>query len=108
MQPLATTRLTMIWLSMCSGAKLKTPREKNGYTMHTLGILIVNSIGVLASLAYCLQFYSVDFDGATFGFMTAMILFGSVYVLIAAILMRQEIDNVFIRLSTIYDDSKLN
>lgn len=92
---------------MCSADESTTSRWKNVYIAHTLVALIIEMVGFAASLVYCLKFISIDFAGATFGFMTAIGGFGIIYVLIDGIRMRHQIDNIFTSLLKIYKSSKL-
>lgn len=105
MRPLATTRLMMTWLSMCPPDELTATRQKRIYIGHTSAVLTLNVIGFASSLAYCLKMFSTDFDGAVYGFMAAIADFGVIYFMIAAFLMRHQIDNIFTGLSEIYDSS---
>lgn len=108
MKPLATTHQMMTWLGMCTADESSTLMQKLGYIAHTSAILITSSISFIASLAYCLKFSSIDFDGSVFGLMAAIAEFGLLYVLTSAIGMRHQIDNVFVSLSTIYKICKFN
>lgn len=106
MQPLATTRRIMIWHSMCPAHKSTTPRYKWIYIAHALTILILNVIGFISSLTYCLKFVSIDFNSATFAFMLTNAEFGAIYFMISGILMRHRIGSIFTNLSAIYKSSK--
>lgn len=64
------------------------------------------SIFFATSSAYCIKYYSTDFDGAALAFMVAIGVLGLVYFMIAAILMRHQTDGIFTGLSTIYESSK--
>lgn len=106
MQPLATTQLMMAWLSMCSADESRFPRQQAGHIAHTLSVLVLIVSSFIASVAYCLKYFSINFNSATFAFMVAIGDFGLIYFMIAAIQMRQEIDSIFTSLSTIYKDRK--
>lgn len=109
MQPLSTAKLMMIWLSVDPADDLTTtPGQRFGYIVHTLVVLIMSVICFFACVAYCSKYYSIDFDGAAFGFMGAVGELWLIYFLIAALRMRQQIGNVFMGLSTIYKNSKFN
>lgn len=109
MQPLPTTCLMMTWLSMCPADELTTTRQqKSGYIAYTLAVFILNVICFVASLVYCLKFFSIDFDGAAFAFMAAIGEFGLIYFMITAILMRHQIRNIFLNLSMIYKTSRFS
>lgn len=108
MQPLATIRRMMTWLSMCPPDETATERQKKAYVAHTLTVLFLNVISFIASLAFCLKYVLVDFDGATYAFMTTVGQFGLIYFMIIAILMRQQIRGVFLSMSTIYNSSKFH
>lgn len=103
MQPLATTKLVMTWLSMHPVDESATPKQKWFYIAHTSAVLIVNVVDLVSSLAYCLKFISTDFDSAVFAFTIAE--FGAIYFMIAAILMRHQIEGIFTNLTTIYKNS---
>lgn len=105
MQPLATAHRIMVWLSMCSD---DNSRQKMAYVAYTLFVLIVNVIGFVGSLAYCLKYFSSDFVGAILAFMSVIAEFGVIYALIAAILMSYQIDSIFTSLSTIYKSREFN
>lgn len=107
-QPLATTKLMMTWLSMCPAEESATIRQKRLYIAYTSAILIVNVIAFSASLAYCIKFFSVDFDSAMFACMVVIGSFGFIYFIIAAIRMHHQIDDTFESLSTIYENRKFN
>lgn len=108
MRPLATTQLMMTWLSMCSADESTTIRQKRSHIAYTLAILVVNVIGCSASLVYCLKFISSDFDSSTFAFMVGIGHFGAIYFMVALILMRHQIDNIFTSLSAFYNTCKFN
>lgn len=108
MQPLTTTRQMMMWLCMCPIDEATARRQHIAYIAHTLTILIICLISITTGLAYCIEFISVDFDGAVFGFMAGIAEFGIIYVLIAAINMRHQIEPIFTGLSRIYKSSKFN
>lgn len=105
MQPLATTRLVMTWLSMCSADESTTLRQKTAHIAYTMAILVLNVILFASSLAYCLKYFSVDFNSAAFGIMCTIGEFGAIYSMIAAILMCQRIFHIFGSLSSIYRSS---
>ena len=108
MQPLATTQLMLTWLSMCSADESATIQQKWGYIAHTLAILILDITCFVASLVYCFEFFTIDFNGAAFGFLGAVGQFAVIYFLIVAIQMRHQIDDIFTSLTTIYKSSKCN
>ena len=105
MQPLATTKRIMTWLCMCPSDE-STSRQKRVYIAYSSAVLIINLISFSASLAYCIQFFYTDFEGAAFAFMVDIAGVGLIYSMIIAILMRQQILNIFTCLSTIYNSSK--
>lgn len=107
MQPLATTRKLMMWLCMCPVDETTTRRQRIAYIAHTLAILIICVISITTGLAYCIKFISIDFDGAVFGFMAGIAEFGIIYVLIAAVQMRYQIELIFTGLLRIYKSSKM-
>lgn len=109
MEPLPTTHQMMTWLSMCPVDDSKTLTQKTTYIIaYTLVILITIVLCFVASLAYCLKYFSIDFDGAAFGFMSAIGEFGLVYFMIVAIRMRHQISNIFADLSHIYNCRKFD
>lgn len=108
MRPLATTQQMMTWLSMCPVGESTTLWQKRAHIAHTLAILIINSTSFVASLAYCIKFFTVDFDGAVFGFMNANADSGVIYFMMVAIRLRVQIDGIFKELSNIYKCSKFN
>lgn len=108
MRPLATTQLMMTWLSMCPVDESITVRQKIGRIANTLFVFFLNVVLFVSSLAYCLKYFSVDFDGAAFGFMCIIGEVGMIYFMIVAIRMRQQIGEIFSNLSTIYEASMFN
>lgn len=110
MEPLKTTRQMMAWLSMCPSNESPSIQQKTiNYivNIHTLAVLIANVSCGLASLAYCLQFISIDFDGAVLALMIFIGEFGLVYFMFVGILMRQQIDKILMSLTVLYQTSKL-
>lgn len=93
---------------MCPVDETTTRRQRIAYIAHTLAILIICVISITTGLAYCIKFISIDFDGAVFGFMAGIAEFGIIYVLIAAVQMRYQIELIFTGLSRIYKSSKFN
>lgn len=108
MRALATTQQLMTWLSMYPVDESTTRRQKRIYIGYTWTISIVNVSAFCASFGYGLKKITIDFDGAVFGFMTAIAGFGIIYFMIAAMLMRERIGEIFTSLSDIYKRSKLN
>lgn len=108
MQPLPTTRRMLMCLSMCSVDESSNSMQKKIYVAFTLTILFSNVICFMTSLTYCLKFISINFNGAVFGFMIAVGLFGLIYTFIIAISMRHRMDGVITSLSTIYNCSEYN
>lgn len=108
MQPLASTRQMMTWLSMCPADETTTLRQRTGYIAYTLAIAFVIVTGFVTSLVYCFEYGSIDFDGAAFAFQIAIGEFGLIYFMIDAIQMRQQVGNIFASLSTIYKSSKFS
>ena len=106
MQPLASMQQFMTWLSMCPANESTTLQQKRAYGAHTLAVLIVLVICLAASLAYCLEYYFIDFNGAAFALTVTIGFIGMIYTLIAGVLMRHQIVNIFTSLSTIYKSSK--
>lgn len=106
MRPLATTQQMMIWYSMCSADKSVTCPQKRRYVAYTSVVLIIEMIGFVASLAYCIKFIRIDFDSAAFAFMVGIGDFGLIYIMIAAIQLRQQIADLFTSLSEIYKARK--
>lgn len=101
MQPLATTRRMMTWLSMCSAKESSSARQKIAFVAYTL-------IGFVASIAFCWKYFTIDFNGATFAFLIAIGEFGVIYFMFVAILMCYQIESIFTSLSTIYKSSEFN
>lgn len=95
MQPLASTRQMMMWLSMCTADESSTERQQKAYVAHTYAVLFLNLASFVASVVFCLKYISIDFDGAMFAFMTAIGEFGGIYIMIIAIRMHHQIDNFF-------------
>lgn len=108
MQPLASTRQMMTWLSMCPADESATLRQRTGYIAYTLFVSFMIVTGFVTSVIYCFEFVSVDFDGAAFAFQIAIGEFGLIYFLIDAIEMRQQVGHIFTSLSTIYKSSEFN
>lgn len=69
-------------------------------------MLILNLMLTLASLAYALKFLSTNFESAVFAIMQFIGEFGVIYILIVAILMKNQMVDIFKNLSTIYKASK--
>lgn len=108
MQPLATSRLMLEWISSCSVDKsTTTARQKFGQTAHTLFIVMINVTSSIASVVYCFKFGSIDFNNATFAFMITIGQFGLIYFLFAAFQMRHQIADIFNNLSQIYKKCEL-
>lgn len=103
MQPLATTRRMMTWLSMCTADGLSNASRKMACVAFTLAISILNVMGLIASLVFSVKFFFIYFDGAVLAMMSIFGVIGAIYFLISAILMRQQIDNIFTSLSVIYN-----
>lgn len=108
MQPLATTRRVLTWLSICPADESCNERQKKAYVAHTLAVLFLNLIGFIGCLALCLKNVSIDFDDGMFALSGSITEFGVIYFLIAANLMRHQIDNIFTSLSTIYKSRKFD
>lgn len=108
MQPLATTRRMMTWLSMCSAKESSSARQKIAFVAYTLTFLCLNLIGFVASIAFCWKYFTIDFNGATFAFLIAIGEFGVIYFMFVAILMCYQIESIFTSLSTIYKSSEFN
>lgn len=106
MRPLATTQLMMTWLSMCSANESTTLLQKIVYIAHTLAVFIINLSSIATSSVYCIKYFSIDLNGAMFGIMVIIGDFGMIYFMIAAILMRHQIDGIFASSSTIYKSRK--
>ena len=106
MKPLATTQLMMTWLSMCPADESSTKRQKMAHIAYTLAVFIINVICLAASLVFCLEHISIDFDSAIFAFMVCIGEFGLIYFMIVSIQMRHQIAEIFTGLSTIYKSSK--
>lgn len=108
MEPLVTVRRLMMWISMCPADKSATPQQKWAYKCFTWAVLLFNVIGLIAPLAFCLKYFSVDFNGATFAFMIVIAEFGVIYFLIVAIQMRHQIESIFKNLTIIYNNREFN
>lgn len=83
-----------------------TVRHKMAYVMHTLIILFFHVVSLVASFVFCWKYISVDFKSASFSIMVMVGEVGMIYFLIAAILMRHQIGNLFTSLSEIYRNRK--
>lgn len=105
MQLLATTRLMLTWLSMCS-ADESTPQRKSAHIAYTLVVFSSNVVNFVASMVYCFDFFSTDFNGAIFAFMVAFGELGSIYFHLTAIRRRHQIDGIFTSLLKIYKSRK--
>lgn len=108
MQPLATTRLMMMWLSMCPADGSSKEQQRMAYVAHTWAVLFFNVINFVSSVAFCWKYFSIDFNGAMFAIMIAIGEFGLIYFMIVAILMCHQIQSIFTSLSTICKRSKFN
>lgn len=106
MQPLATTRLMMMWLSMCPADESTTVRQKTVYVAHTWAVFMLNLFGFVANMVFIFKNVSIDFDGAMFAIMGAIGQVGLIYVHVVAIQMCRQIGNIFTSLSTIYENCK--
>lgn len=109
MQPLATSRLMLEWISSCPVDESKTtPSQKFGQIAHTLFIVMINVNCSVASALYCIKFASIDFNGSLFAFMTTVGQFGLIYFMFAAFQMRHRIGCIFTSLSIIYKKCELS
>lgn len=106
MQPLETTRRMMTWLCMHPADESTTPQQKLAYVTHTLVILFFHLVSFVASFVFFVKYVSIDFNGAIFAFMIGIGELGLIYFLIAAVLMRHQIESIFSSLSTIYESSE--
>lgn len=106
MQPLATIRRSMMWLSMCPPDASASARQKKAYVYATFAVFALNVIGCIAPMVFCMKCISINFNGATFAFMITIAELGVIYFMIVAILMRHQIEGIFTSLTTIYKSSK--
>lgn len=108
MQPMGAIQQMMTWLSMYTADDSTVFEQKIVYIVHTLIVFILLLMCFSSSLAYSLKFYTSDFNEAAFAFMFVIELCTLIYFMIAAILMRHQIVNIFTNMSTIYKSSKFN
>lgn len=107
MEPLPTTRRSLIWLSMCPSDGSPSRWQKLAYTIYTMFCLgtILACIG--GNLAFCIKFVSIDLGRSMFSFMFMVAELSIIYVaLIGIFSMSHKIDNIFKTLSTIYNACK--
>lgn len=107
-KPLETAQRTMSWHCMCPADESSIARHKMAYIAYTFVIFICTVNGIITTFAYCLKFISINFDGAAFAFMVCVGELVVFYTFIVAILMQHRIGDLFVNLSTIYQNSKFN
>lgn len=97
----------MTWLCMCpTEDESTTLLQRMAYIVYTWTILLLNILSLFATLTFCWKYASIDFDGSTFASMVAIGDLGWIYFMVAAIVMRHQIGDIFTKLSTIYNCSK--
>lgn len=108
MQPLATSKRMMTWISMCPPDESTNAQRKLAYTANTVTIAIFMAATFVSSVVFFSKFLLVDFDGAVYALLFAMGEFGVLYILTVALSMRHQIDNIYTSLACIYNSRKFD
>lgn len=104
MEPLPTTKRTLIWLSICrvdSGATSKW--KKIAYILFPSMCLFITLCMVAACGAFIFKFRSINLADCIYSFMVATLFINSTYIMLTAFSSRQKISTIFVQLSEIYD-----
>lgn len=107
MEPLATNRRCLIWITTCPPDKSTSRCQKIGYSIFTLAIFVVLLFGFTANSTFRWKFGSIDVGRSMFAVMFAVAEFCIIYMaLVGMLLMRHKIGGIFDSLSAIYKASK--
>lgn len=107
MKPLVTLQRCLFWLCIHPAEETASVKQKKVYVKFTVAALAGQILQIVACVAFCWKFFSIDLERCMFAGIAVVALFGSAYMLvIAVILMQQKVVAVFKDLTTIYDTSK--
>lgn len=98
-----TTKLVLTWLSVCPAAESTSKFKKMAYKSFTVANYVAHLSGFLTYLVYLLKYSSTDLEGSIFAFMAITTYVGMVYITASLSLQRDQISEIFRKLSTIYE-----
>lgn len=106
MKPLMIIRQMLIWISICEPIESTRKWKKTMFFAFFVVLIPSQGFSVVASAFYLKRFISIDLEASL---ETIYPIAGStclIYTLMVAYFIRHEIDDIFDKLSNIYDASK--
>lgn len=105
MKPLATSHQVMTWLSMCPPDKSTSKIKRMCYIGCTLIVGVIPFIGLLASIAFFVEFMAADVENSLYAIFQVAAELSMLNVIIVGVINRHHIANIFTELSKIYTKS---
>lgn len=108
MIPLKTNQHVLKWLCVCETDNTVSKWKKLAHISFTVLIFMSNIILIPTSIAYLLNFISVDLEQSLYALFQLSGMCGITYMMIVAFILRHEINDLFGTLTDIYHDCEYN
>lgn len=103
MIPLKTNRLILTWLCVYQNDDMQSgKREQLMHCAFALSILCMHIIGFVASAAYFVKFFTIDFEESLFALLQMCGTANMIYITMITFMLRHQITDIFITISAIY------
>lgn len=103
MEPLRTTHRVLIWLSVCSPDNSTSKTMRTAYAIFAFIVHFSNACNLTAGAVFSLKFMSIDLEQSLYASINVFGNIGIIYPCIyAAYFKRDEIRQIFEKLTTIY------
>lgn len=106
MKPIKTNQQVLTWLCVCQADETISKRKRMAHIFFASFIFSANFILIPISVAYFLRFVSVDLEQALYALFQLSGMLGMTYMMIAAFILRHEINDLFGKLADIYNNCK--
>lgn len=107
MEPLKTNRRILTWVSAYSIDQNNNKVKHLAYSIFTLFILVANLCGLVSSIAFFIENYSIDLEASLVTLSQIGGFSNMAYMIVTAVILRQKFTRIFEQLLTIYKDRKL-
>ena len=106
MEPLATTKWVMTWMSFYPASETSNTQQKIMYKASGLAIFIIDMFSVIFYSAFIWKFAATDLEASLFAFTGDCAVCASLYTIPIAYFYRYRARRIFEQLIAIYDLSK--
>lgn len=106
MKPLETNQRMLLWLGGFPLDNLAGKWKKIAYITFTLSVIMTHMLSVMASTVFIHRNKSIDLEATLFSLFHTIASASMLYQSVVTVLLRRELNVIFVGLANIYDTSK--